>query len=73
VEVEEEFVRVDGFDAERLASDGGEVVELEGDDQLGPGGDGCSEDVAILWVVCYHRFEPFDFGGVDFGFPEGSR
>lgn len=44
VEIDQEVVRVDRFDAERLARGGWEVVEVEGDDELGVRGDcGCQD------------------------------
>jgi hypothetical protein len=48
----------------------GGVVEVEGDDQLGVGGDGGGEDVPVLGVVGHRRLKAVDLGGVDFGFLE---
>lgn len=60
VEVEQEVVGVDRFDAERLACLGREVVDVEGDDQLGVGGDCGGEDVPVLLVVGHRRLEQLE-------------
>jgi hypothetical protein len=50
---------------------GREVVDVEGEDQFGVGGDGGSEDVPVLLVVGHRLLEALDLGGIDFGFLEG--
>ena len=62
--------RMDRLDSQRLAGLGGEVVEVERDDELGVGGDRSREDVAVLLLVRHRRLEAVDLGGVDFGFVE---
>jgi hypothetical protein len=71
VEVEQEVVGVRRFDAEWLAGVGREVVEVEGDDQLGVGGDGGGEDVPVFGMVGHRRLEALDLGRLDFSFLEG--
>lgn len=60
VEMDEEAIRTDGLDAERIASRRRKVAKVLGDHDLPTGADGSRQNMAILRVVGHRRLDGRD-------------